>query len=71
MERLIAEQGKGVGFFGLFGDAVLFGGQELDGSKSGFELAHQERIAGAAAGDDELGDFCGREDEPVQGVDHA
>jgi len=58
MEGFVGEEGEGVGFFGLFGDAEFFGGEDGDWGEGGFELAHHERIAGAAAGDDELGDFC-------------
>src|SRR6266403_1277565 len=52
VKGFVGEEGEGVGFFGLFGDAEFFGGEEFDGSQGGFQLAHQERVACAAAGDD-------------------
>ena len=58
VEGFVGEEGEGVGFFGLFGDGEFFGGKDGDWGEAGFELARQEGIAGAAARDDELGDFC-------------
>ena len=52
VEGFVGKEGEGVGFFGLFGDVEFFGCEEFDRGQGGFQLAHQERVACAAAGDD-------------------
>lgn len=71
VEGFVGEQGEGVGFFGLFGDPEFLGGEEFDWCEGRFELTHEKRIAGAAAGDNKLGDFRVGEDKAVERVYHA
>jgi len=49
----------------------LSGSEKLDRSERGFELSHEEGIASATAGDDELGNFRFGQNEAVEGVNDA
>ena len=64
----VGEEGEGVGFFGVFGDAELGGGEHFDGCQGGGKLRHDERIVGAATGDDELVNVDCGENEAVESV---
>jgi len=67
----VGEEGEGVGFFSVFGDAEMGRGENCDGGKGGGELRHDERIVSAASGDDELVDFCFGENEAVESVHYG
>src|SRR5215831_126734 len=57
MERFVSEKSEGEGFLGVFGDPEVCGWQHFDAWKGGGDLGKDERIASAAAGDNELVDF--------------
>src|SRR5437879_3066952 len=81
MPGFICEQGKCVSFLGVFGNTKSGGRQDFDSRPSRFiflagaggqgssELRHDERIAGAATGDNELVDLYFAQDEAMKGVD--
>ena len=66
----VGEQGKGVGFLGVFGDAKLRRGENFNWRKCGGQLGHDKRIVGATAGDDELVDSMLGENEAVERIDN-
>src|SRR6266851_8943994 len=65
VKSLVRQQGKSESFFCVFGYAELRGWNDLDLRKGGSNLPHDERVVGAAAGDDELMDFGFWQDEAV------
>jgi len=73
MKGFVGEEGEGVGFLGVFGDAELGGGEEFDahGVHPACNQSDHKRVVSAATGDDELVDFCLRKDEPVQSINNA
>src|SRR6266481_1184405 len=71
VEGLVREQGEGEGLLDVFGNAEAGRGQHFHVGKSGGKLSENERIVSAAAGDDELADFCLGENETVERVDHG
>src|SRR6266446_5582134 len=68
VEGLVREKGKGEGFLGVFGNAEAGRGQDFNAGKSGGKLSEDERIVSAAAGDDELVNFCSGENETMERV---
>src|SRR6267143_4951185 len=71
VEGLVREQGKGESFLGVFGNAEPGRGQDFNVRKSGGKLSENKRIVSAAAGDDELVDYCFGENETMERVDHG
>jgi hypothetical protein len=68
MEGFVREEGKSIGFLGVFGHAEARGWRYFDAREESCELREDEWIVGTAAGNDELRDFCAWQDEAVQGV---
>lgn len=69
MESFVGKESESKGFFGVFWNAELRRGKDLDVFQSSGELGEEKWIAGAAAGNDELLDLGIGKDEPVQRVD--
>src|SRR5262249_44558441 len=70
MKRFVCEKSEGESLFGVCGDAEVRGRQHFGFGESRGKLGKDERIAGAAAGDDELEDFVFAGNEAVEGVHH-
>ena len=70
-EGFVSHESEGESFFGLLGNAELSGSEKLDRSERSFELSHEEGIASATAGDDELGNFRFGQNETVESIHDA
>ena len=70
MEGFVGHQREGEGFFGVFGNAELRRGYDLNWGQCRGELGDDQRVASAATGDDELVDFVFGKNEAMQRVDY-
>ena len=68
MKSFVGEESEGKGFLGVFEDAEARSGQKFNVGEGGGELGKDQRVVDAAAGDDELMNFCFGENETIQSV---
>src|SRR6266481_2789240 len=65
MKCFVGQQRKGEGFLGVFRNTQPRRGQDFDAGQGGRELSEDQRVARAAAGNNELLDFRLRQNETV------
>ena len=69
MDGFVRQQGEGKGLLGIAGHSQRVGGDDFDLRQCGRKLRHDQRIARAAARDDQLLDARSRPDPAIDGVD--
>ncbi len=65
VEGFVGQNGESKSFLGIFGDAQFWRADNFDLWKRGGQLREDQRVVGAAAGDDELIDFRFGQDKTV------